>query len=103
MSSSSELLKLKPLKPFKPMTDEEIYAKLNPPLNTRDPLAMFSKFPFEEGHVNYHDLRRLNVECGCLARSCMNIRYTKTQKKEVFDVVKVINGIITIVPNDVVI
>ena len=87
------------------MTDKQIYAKLNPPLNTRDPLAMFSKFPFKEGHVNYHDLKQLKQlnACGCLERSCMEIRYTRTQKKEIFDVVKVINRTITIVPNDVVI
>jgi hypothetical protein len=99
----SNMSSLSEFKQFKPKTTREIYAKLNPPLDTSDPLAMFSKFPCEEGHVNYHDLRRLQMECGCSGSSCMKIRCTKTENKEVFDVVKMINGIITIVPNDVVI
>jgi len=94
MSSQSDL-KFKTLK--------DIYTELHPSTNTRNPLAIFSQFVPKEGHVNYHDLRRLHVECGCSESLCMETRYIRTKNKEVFDVVKMINGEITVVPNDIVI
>ena len=77
------------LKPFVPKTDEEIYAELHP--------------LYEKCHVYYYHLRNMNAECGCLHFVCMHNRYTRTEKKEVFDVVKMIDGKITVVMNDVVI
>lgn len=77
------------LKPFVPKTDKEIYAELHP--------------LYEKCHVYYYHLRNMNAECGCSHFVCMSNRYIRTEKKEVFDVVKMINGKITVVMNDVVI
>lgn len=72
------------------------------PYTYEDFMAASSEF-VKEGRVNRHDLRDINAVCGCSSSSCIEKRYIKTEKKEVFDVVKMINGKITIVINDVVI
>ena len=77
------------LKPFIPKTDKEIYAELHP--------------LYEKSHVYYYHLRNMNAECGCSHFVCMSNRYTRTEKNHIFDVVKMINGKITVVMNDVVI
>jgi len=46
-TNSQQLVKLPeltPLMPFRPKTDREIYAELHPPMDTRNPLAMFAPF-----------------------------------------------------------
>lgn len=71
--------------------------------NTREPMAIFSGFTINKEHVNYHDSQYLNAVCGCSSPSCIEKRIEKTQKNEVSKVVKKIGGIITFVPNDIVV
>jgi hypothetical protein len=40
----SNLQRLSPLKPFRPRTDEEIWAELHPRMDTRNPLSIFADF-----------------------------------------------------------
>ena len=72
------------------------------PFTYEDYMALPCDF-FKEGHVICRYLKDINAACGCSTSSCIEKRYIKTEKKEDIDVVKMIDGKVTVVMNDVVI
>ena len=65
---------------------------------------LLSEFSRDAECVNIHDLSHLNnAACGCSSSACIEKRYKRTESRENFDVVKIVNGKITVVINDVVI